>query len=182
MDWDGSLFCGVNIDWNYPERTVTLNMPKYIPKALLKFQHPPPLSPQHQPYKHTPIQYGARVQTVNVDTSNPLSTEAIKRVQDIVGTLLYYGRAVDPTLLTALSSIAARQSNGTVAITEACQQLLDYVATHPNAGIRYKACDMILAVHTNASYLSKHSDKSQASAHFYLHNVERTRPRRVRLL
>jgi hypothetical protein len=37
MDWDGLLFCGVNINWNYTECTVTLNMPKYIPKALLKF-------------------------------------------------------------------------------------------------------------------------------------------------
>jgi hypothetical protein len=27
MDWDGSLFSRVNINWNYPERTVTLNMP-----------------------------------------------------------------------------------------------------------------------------------------------------------
>ncbi len=107
MDWNGSLFCGVNIDWNYPKRTVTLNMPKYIPKALLKFQHPTPVSPQHQPYKHVPIQYGAKIQKVDINTSDCLSPNAIKHVQDIVGTLLYYGRAVDPTLLTTLSSIAA---------------------------------------------------------------------------
>jgi hypothetical protein len=124
MDWDGSLFCIINIDWNYPVGTINLNMPKYIPKALLKFQHPTPDSPQHQPYKNAPIQYGARVQRVNVGTSAPLSPNAIKRVQDIVGTLLYYRRAVDPTLLTALSSITARQGNGTTAVTKACQQLL----------------------------------------------------------
>jgi hypothetical protein len=135
MDWDGSLFCGINIDWNYPAGTINLNMPKYIPKALLKFQHPMPYSPQHQPYKNAPIQYGARIQRVDVDTSAPLSPDAINCVEDIVGTLLYYGRAVDPTLLTALSSIAARQANGTTAVAESCQQLLDYVATHPNAGI-----------------------------------------------
>jgi hypothetical protein len=45
MDWDGLLFCGVNINWNYPEHPITLNMPKYIPKALLKFQHLTPASP-----------------------------------------------------------------------------------------------------------------------------------------
>ena len=56
MDWDGSLFCGINIDWNYTASTTDLNMPKYIPKALLKFQHPTPDSPQHQPYKNAPIQ------------------------------------------------------------------------------------------------------------------------------
>jgi hypothetical protein len=170
MDWTGSLFCGINLDWNYPERIVTLSMPQYVPKALLKFQHPPPVSPQHQPYKNVPIQYGAKIQRVAIDTSEPLSPAAIKRVQDIVGTLLYYGRAVDPTLLTALSAIAARQTKGTKAVAAACQQLLDYVATHPNAGIRYKACDMILAVHTDASYLSEQEGKSRAAAHFYLTN------------
>ncbi len=106
MDWDGSLFCGINVDWNYPTGTIDLNMPKYIPKALLKFQHPMPDSPQHQPYKNAPIQYDARVQRVDVNTSAPLSPDAIKCIQDIVGTLLYYGWAVNPTLLTALSSIA----------------------------------------------------------------------------
>ncbi len=84
--------------------------------------------------------------------------------------LLYYSCAVDPTLLTALSSIAARQANSTTAIAESCQQLLDYVATHPNAGICYKACDMILAVHTNPSYLIEQEGKSRALADFYLTN------------
>jgi hypothetical protein len=107
---------------------------------------------------------------VDIDTSGRLSPDAIKCVQDIVGMLLYYGRAVNPTLLTALSSIAACQANGTTAIAESCQQLLNYVTTHPNAGICYKACDMILAVHTNASYLSEQEGKSRASAHFYLTN------------
>jgi hypothetical protein len=99
-----------------------------------------------------------------------LSPDAIKHVQAIVGTLLYYGRAVNPTLLTALSSIAAHQANGTTAVAKSCQQLLNYVATHPNAGICYKACNMILAVHTDASYLSKQEGKSRVSAHFYLTN------------
>jgi hypothetical protein len=43
------------------------------------------------------------------------------------------------------------------AVANACHQLLDNVATHPNAGIHYLASDMILAVHTNALYLSKHN-------------------------
>jgi hypothetical protein len=170
MDWDSLLFCGININWNYPKCTVSLNMPKYIPKALQQFQHPTPVSPQHQPYKHIPIQYRAKIQKVDIDTFDCLSPNPIKCVQDIVGMLLYYGRAVNPTLLTALSSIATCQVNGTTTIAESCQQLLDYIATHPNAGKCYKACNMILVVHTNASYLSKQEGKSRASAHFYLTN------------
>jgi hypothetical protein len=126
--------------------------------------------PQHQPYKHAPIQYSSQVQRVDINTSCPLSPDAIKRVQDIAGTLLYYKRGVNPMLLTALSSITACQANGTTTVAEPCQQFLDYVATHPNAGIRYKACNMILAVHTNASNILETNGKSSASAHFYLTN------------
>ena len=170
VDWKGSLFCGVKLTWDYINRHITTHMPGYIGEALTKYQHPKPTVPQHSPYKATTIHYGAKIQRVEEDNSPPLTTDQIKRVQKIVGTLLYYGRAVDSTLLTALSAIAARQSNGTQAIAEACHQLLDYVATHPNAGIRYHVCDMILAIHTNASYLSELGGKSRAAGHFYLTN------------
>lgn len=49
-------------------------------------------------------------------------------------------------------------------------QLQDYVSTHPNTGILCKACNMILAIHTDASYLSEINGKSRASRHFYLTN------------
>ena len=121
----------------------------YINKTLTKYQHPKPVSPQHDPYKAAPIQYGARVQRVEVDTTQPLTPKVIKRIHDIVSTLMYYAQAVNPTLLASLSAIAACQSNGTRAVADACHQLFDYVATHPNAGIQYNSCDMILSVHTD---------------------------------
>jgi hypothetical protein len=144
--------------------------PGTLTKALTKYQHPKPVSPQHAPYKAAPIQYGAQVQRVEVNTTQPLIPKEIKCIQDIVGTLLYYARAVDPTLLAALSAIAACQSNGTQAVADTCHQLLGYVATHPNAGIWYRACNMVLSVHMDASYLSKPGDKSRAAGHFYLSN------------
>jgi hypothetical protein len=41
IDWKGSLFCGITLDWNYKEneRSVSLSMPGYISKCLNKFQH-----------------------------------------------------------------------------------------------------------------------------------------------
>jgi hypothetical protein len=107
---------------------------------------------------------------VETNTSAPLSKSEIKRVQDIVSTLLFHARAVNPTLLAALSAIAMQQTNGTRAVADACHQLLDYVATHPNAGLCYHTCDMVLAVHTDASYLSEMGSKSHAAGHFYLTN------------
>jgi Zn-dependent M28 family amino/carboxypeptidase len=60
------------------------------------------------------------------DTSKPLDAAAIKQVQQITGTLLYYVRAVDATILMALGTIAAQQAQGTEATTIAINHLLDY--------------------------------------------------------
>jgi hypothetical protein len=48
------------------------------------------------------------------------------------------------------------------------QQLLDYLATQEDAVLTYNASDMILAVHSDASYLSKPKTQSQAGGHFFL--------------
>jgi hypothetical protein len=73
-------------------------------------------------------------------------------------------------ILAALSAIAARQTNGTLAMADAFNQLLNYIATHPNTGLWYHACDMILAVHMDPSYLSKAGGKNCVAGHFYLTN------------
>eukprot|EP00957_Ditylum_brightwellii_P098277 7488443-Ditylum_brightwellii.AAC.1 len=64
----------------------------------------------------------------------PLKQVKIKQIQDIVGTLLHYSRAVDPTLAAALSTIASKQAPATKQTEEACHQLLDYVTTSPQCG------------------------------------------------
>lgn len=145
-------------------------MPGYITKALTKFQHPPPEEPVDSPYQHVPIIYGKKTQMVIEDTSPKLQPAEITRIQNIVGTLLYYARAVDCTLAAALSTISSQQAHGTEATKQACKQLLDYVATHPNATVKYKASDMILAVHSDASYLSEAKARSRSGGHFYLTN------------
>eukprot|EP00957_Ditylum_brightwellii_P162840 12400392-Ditylum_brightwellii.AAC.1 len=78
-----------------------------IPKALTKFQQDTPKRKLHSPYKHVPIKYGQKIQIVITDDSNPVSSQQIKHIQNVVGTLLYYARAVDPTLAAALSTIAS---------------------------------------------------------------------------
>ncbi len=125
VDWTGSLFCGIKLTWDYERCHVDCSMPGYINKALKKYQHPTPMASQDAPYAVAPHQYGAKVQWVETDTTSLLSPAELKRVQDIVGTLLYYARAVNPRLLATLSTIAARQSNGTQAVADACNQLLD---------------------------------------------------------
>ena len=146
-------------------------MPGFVNKALTKYQHPKPAKPQHTPAKADPIQYGSKAQQSKPeDTSPQLSPEGIKRIQDIVGTFGWYARATDPTMEKTLSSIAGRQAKATQQLKEEVYCFLDYCATHPDAIIRYHASDMILALHSDGSYLSEPNSKSRAAGHYYLTN------------
>jgi hypothetical protein len=73
-------------------------------------------------------------------------------------------------MLVALSTLAAAQTKGTQQTAEACTKLLNYAATHPNAVIRYKASDMILHIHSDASYLSEPQARSRVGGFFFLGN------------
>lgn len=175
-DWEGKQFCGISLNWDYINRTVDLSMPGYIAKALQRFEHPLPSSPEDSPHDAAPIQYGAKQQlTADPDLSAPLDVQGIKTLQEIIGTLLYYARAIDSTMLVALGSLAAAQTKGTQATAQACQHLLNYAATHPDAILRYTSSDMQLHIHSDASYLSESQARSRAGGYFFLsdkiHNI-----------
>ena len=91
----------------------------------------------------------------------------------MIGYFLYYAREPDLTILTALSDIAGEIAAPTEQTRQRVIQLLDYLATHPDATIRYYASDMILNVHSDASYLSASRARSQASGHFFLGSIPR---------
>ena len=48
------------------------------------------------------------------------------------------------------------------------KQFLDYMWTHPDATIRFRASDMILNVHSDASYLSAPKARSRAGGYYFL--------------
>lgn len=170
-DWEGNLFCGLTLKWDYENRTLDLSMPGYVSKALQKFMHPPPSKPTNAPHKWTKPNYGAKTQMApDADTSAPLTPDGIKRLQQVVGTFLYYARGVDLSLLVALGSLASRQTKGTEETMDACCHLLNYVATHPDATIRYHKSDMVLIIHSDASYLSESEARSRAGGFFFLGN------------
>jgi len=97
-------------------------MDGYIIKVRVRFGHKDPTKPQHSPHKYCPITYGAKAQleTDEVNTSPPLDAAGIKRVQGIVGCLLYYARAVDNNLLCTLSAIGMNQEESTQNMLTEC--------------------------------------------------------------
>ena len=136
LDREGRLFCGITLDWNYNMKHVDMSVPGYVQRNRTKSQHPNPLNPQQSPYQATPIRYGTKVQhPVQLDTTALPPPEKIKRVQEIVGSFIWYGRACGPTLTAYLSTIASRQTKGTEYVLAARHQILDYLATHPDADI-----------------------------------------------
>ena len=83
--------------------------------------------------------FGRHIQPGTAEnTSPPLPTKEIKIIQSIVGALLYYTRAVDPSMYPALNEVSLTQSFPTQRTLNQCNQLLVYVSTHPNATIRYR--------------------------------------------
>jgi hypothetical protein len=142
-DISGSLYCGITLTWDYDKRHVDLSMPAYVQKQLTRYNHAKPTRPQHCPYVPHPVQYGKDNQKINpVDDSPLLDADGKKYIQQVVGSFLYYARAVDPTILMALSDIATQQNKPTENTRKRVDHLLDYMATHPMAKIRYRASDM----------------------------------------
>jgi hypothetical protein len=149
---------------------VTLSMPGYIEKMLKRFRLDY-LHPSHRPSR-TPGKYTIPVyrciQHVEIDDSPSLSPSQKSELQAIVGTILYYARAVDPTLLPIANELASQQATPTTKVLTAANRPLSYCAGHMENSITYNACDMILFGDVDASYLSRSHDRYVAGDVYFL--------------
>jgi hypothetical protein len=171
-EWNGTAYCGLTLEWDYKHHTVDLYMPGYIKAALHKYQHPAPARPEPSPHPWNPPIYGAKTQFVSDTKPSPaLSDKDINKLQQLTGTLLYYARAFDPTLIMPINVLASEQSNDTEVTADKVIKLLNYCNTHPETKIRYHASDIILHIHSDASYLSESEAKSRAGGFFYMGNA-----------
>ena len=160
LNWEGNHYIGLDLKWNYDDGYVKISMPGYIDKILHRLRHLPPITPQYSPHENFPIKCGSkgtRQYATAPDTSPPLPSPTY--IQQIVGSLLYYARALDNTILTALNDISSQQSNPTETTLLKCKRLLDYVATYKNAFLRYYASGMLLHVDSDAAYPIAHNAK-----------------------
>ncbi|KAL7474071.1 hypothetical protein ACHAW6_000066, partial [Cyclotella cf. meneghiniana] len=143
-------------------------MPGHCEKAGQRFHDSKPTKPQHQPYPSASRTYGNKQQFCDsADSSPTLSKDKKTFVQEVIGVFLYYARAVDCTMLTALGSLTAQQASPTKNTLAKIHQFL-YALSHPDAVITYQASDMVLEAHSDASYLSETKVSSRADGHFFL--------------
>jgi hypothetical protein len=171
VDYLGLKYLGINIDINRKQRHVTLSMPGYIAK-LMKKVRPEGVKAASTPSIYSAPNYKSTAQTATVDES-PLATPTQQHeMQVVVGTLLYYARTVDPSILTAVHELGSTQARPTVKDMAKMERLLQYVSSHQHHGIRFYASCMQLQIQSDASYLSRTKARSVAGGHHYLGTPE----------
>jgi hypothetical protein len=166
-DWAAKVYSGMSLKWDYKSRTCDISMPGYVSNVLSKFQHHAPKHPQHTPSRYATPVYGAKTQYATKDETPPLTAKQCLTIQKLTGSVLYYAIVVDPTILMPLNDIATEQTKVTEKTQAATNQLLDYLATRPDATIGYHASDMILHIHSDASYLSVSNARSRLGGLFF---------------
>ena len=130
--------------------------------------------PQYSPYDPKPIHYGKRSDGILVEPDSPILGKSDKKyIQQVFGSFLYYARAVDPTILSSLSAISAEQANPTERTMQQVQHLLQYMHTNPNEIIQFRASNMVINIHSDASYLTASRCRSRAGGYFFLGSVLR---------
>ena len=102
----------------------------------------------------------------------PLLSKADKKfVQQVTGVFLFYARAADSTMLTALSAIASEQAKPIENTMKKCI-FLYYTASQEEAIRTYTKSDMVLAIHSDASYLFESKARSRAGGHWFMEGHE----------
>lgn len=169
VDYNAQKYVGITIRHDLANHRLEISVPGYIANALERFgiepksrgTHAPAPSPDKRYYDKTP-------QEATKDDSPPVGPAEQLFIQEVVGVLGWYARAVDPTIICAVNKLASRQARPTENVVKDALQLLDYVATYPDATIVYEPSDMQLQGHSDASWLSESDSRSRAAAIFFL--------------
>jgi hypothetical protein len=168
VNWAGTRYLGMDIAINRLQRHVTLTMPKYIDRLMCKVR-PDGIKGSNTPAVYSPPNYAnPGAQKATVDNSQLASEDDKKLLQSVVGTLLYYSRAVDPSICTAVHELGSIQSSPSLNDMKKMEKLLQYVSKHRNMGIRFYASSMLLQCMSDASFLCRPRARSVCGLHCYL--------------
>ena len=126
-----------------------------------------PKRPQDSPYPWTQPVYGKKNKMLSEKApAKELDEHNQKRLQKIVEKFLYYARAIDPTMLMALKSLAAVQKNTKIETAKKITQFLNYSETHPYKITEYRNSGMIIHIYSNASYISEPEARIRSGGYF----------------
>ena len=167
----GDKYLGINLAWDYAANTLVTSMPHCVAKDLARFAPDIALKGAPSPAVYVPPKFGEKVQYETIDNSAPASPAEKLWVQQVNGYFLYYACMQNPLILPTCNDISATQSNSTARTVAATWRLLNYLSSHPNHSTCYTGCDMVLKVHSDASYHSCSGAVSIAGGWHYLGNT-----------
>jgi hypothetical protein len=166
VEKSGANFVGFHIRHDRTNHTIALSMPQYIERVVQRFHI---VDNADNPAEHVPVYWRPLGPDLPPqDTSIPVSASQAKRIQDIVGVVRYYARAVDPVLLAACSKVSSRQSRPTAKVLDAAARRLRFAAKHPTSTMVLHHSDMRLIMHADAAYLSESQTRSRVGGMSYL--------------
>ena len=120
-------------------------MPGYIDKVWTRFNGAN-IAPKfvEAPHAWTTPQYGSSQPqlTSPINSSPLLSAPGKTRLQEIVGSLLYFARCIDSTIHVTLGSIGTNIADRTESVAAMAAHLLNFCANDRNPKVRYYASDM----------------------------------------
>jgi hypothetical protein len=100
----------MSLKCDYKNRTCDISMPSYVSNVLSRLQHDAPKHPQHTPSRYVTPVYGAKTQYATKDKTLPLMAKQCLTIKKVSGPVLYYARAVNPTVLMPLTDIVTEQT------------------------------------------------------------------------
>ena len=172
VDFDAKQYIGIHLKWDYHKHHVICSMDGCVKNALEELKHIL-IAPHHYALSYIErLDYGAKVQYAKEDTAPLLSATQIKHIERVVGKFLYYGRAIDNTMLHALNDIASTKNKGTQTTWKAVKYFLNYAASNQDAKIIFRASDMLYKIDSDAAYLVCPEARSRAGGYHYLGNKD----------
>jgi len=170
-DETASKYLGLTITWE-ANNAVSVSLPGYIDALTTRLKFTSELQ-HHSPACVAELSrktYSRGPQMAEVDSSAALNEADTLFVQIVLGALLYYSRAVDSTMLTAINHIAT--TGFTEKALAAATYLLIYAKTHPTAHVRFRASDMVARAQCDASFNGRSKGRSTQGGLIYLGDAD----------
>ena len=125
VDWEGKLYCGINLKWNHKKVYLNVYMDNYDRRDLHWSKTTQKYTTRTSPYGHNISQ-----KPTPTSTAAPLDTKGKRRVQYIAGNLIYYYK-IDPCIKPEQNEIPTKQSDPTKDTLSKTNMLRDYLDNYP---------------------------------------------------
>ena len=125
----------MTLNWNYAKKWMEKSMPGYIEKVCTRF-YGANVAPKfvEAPHAWTAPQYdSSQPQLTTLTDSSPLLSAPDKtRLQEIFGSLLYFARCINSTIVATLGSIGTNIADRTERVAAMDAYLLNFCANTRN--------------------------------------------------